>query len=296
MTRRAGTAPVAPPDPDPAGDDAMVYRPAWVPGDIDIERPSVARMYDYFLGGSHNLAADRELAKQALEAFPDAPYIVRANRAFLRRAVTVLCDLGVDQFLDLGSGIPTAGNVHETVRLADPAARTVYVDSDPVAFAHASALLAGEPLVRVLHEDLRDPDAVLRGAAATGLLDFARPVAVLLVSVLPFIPDADDPAGIVAAYRDATVPGSFLAISHGTNDYRPEAVGKVEGVYTRTTQPGVFRSRAQITGLMPRYELLPPGLVDAILWRPDPGDDPADDPLNGDVGRYSLLAAVGRRS
>lgn len=253
-------------------------------------------MYDYFLGGSHNFAVDRELAQQALSVFPDAPYVVRANRAFLRRAVTLLCGLGVDQFLDLGSGIPTVGNVHEVAHAANPAARIVYVDSDPVAAAHSAALLAMEPLVDVLHEDLRDPELVLAEASAEGRLDLGRPVAVLLVSVLPFIPDADDPAGIVAAYRDGTVPGSYLAISHGTNDYQPETVGEVEGLYTKTTQPGVFRSREQIQALMPGYELLPPGLADAILWRPDAEPD-ADhpDPLGGDVTRYSLLAAVGRR-
>lgn len=254
-------------------------------------------MYDYFLGGSHNFAADRELAEQALSVFPDAPYVVRANRAFLRRAVTMLCSLGIDQFLDLGSGIPTVGNVHEVAHASNPAARIVYVDSDPVAAAHSAALLADEPLVQVLRADLRDPELVLREAAADGRLDLSRPVAVLLVSVLPFIPDVDDPAGVVTAYRDGTVSGSYLSISHGTNDYQPEAVGEVEGLYTRTTQPGVFRSRAQILDLMPGYELVQPGLVDAILWRPEAseGDDDHPDPLGGDVTRYSLLAAVGRR-
>ncbi len=254
-------------------------------------------MYDYFLGGSHNFAADRELAEQALSVFPDAPYVVRANRAFLRRAVTMLCGLGIDQFLDLGSGIPTVGNVHEVAHASNPAARIVYVDSDPVAAAHSAALLADEPLVQVLRADLRDPELVLREAAANGRLDLSRPVAVLLVSVLPFIPDADDPAGVVTVYRDGTVSGSYLAISHGTNDYQPEAVSEVEGLYTRTTQPGVFRSRAQILDLMPGYELVPPGLVDAILWRPEApeGADDRPDPLGGDVTRYSLLAAVGRR-
>lgn len=252
-------------------------------------------MYDYFLGGSHNFAADRDLAQQALNVFPDAPHIVRANRAFLRRAVALLCSLGVDQFLDLGSGIPTVGNVHEVAHAANPSARIVYVDSDPVAAAHSAALMADEPLVHVLRADLRDPELVLHEAAATeDHLDLSRPVAVLLVSVLPFILDTDNPAGIVAAYRDGTAAGSYLAISHGTNDYLPEAVGEVEGLYTRTTQPGVFRSRDQILALMPGYELVPPGLVDAILWRPDP-DEPRPDPLGGDVTRYSLLAAVGRR-
>lgn len=272
----------------------MPHRPAWVPEEVDIERPSVARMYDFFLGGSHNFAADRTLAEQALKVFPDAPFVVRSNRAFLYRAVRFLSAAGIDQFLDLGSGIPTAGSVHEIALAANADSKTVYVDADPVAFAHARALLEGLEQVSVLHADLRDPTAVLEAAASAGL-DFDRPVAVLLVSVLPFVPDEDDPAGIVAAYREATAPGSYLAISHGTNDYRPEAVGEVEGVYTRTTQPGVFRSRAQIEELMRGYEPVPPGLVDVINWRPDP-EAVAPDPLGGDVKRYSLYAAVGLRA
>jgi hypothetical protein len=268
--------------------------PDWAPEGIDVEAPSVARMYDFFLGGSHNFAADRALAEKALAVFPDAPYIVRANRAFLRRAVTALCGAGVDQFLDLGSGIPTVGNVDEVAHALNPDARIVYVDIDPVAAAHATALLSGDARVRVLHADLRDPKSVLAQATADGHLDLARPVAVLMVSVLPFVADRDDPAGIVAAYRDASAPGSYLVVSHGTSDYQPEATGKVEGVYTRAAQPGVFRSRAELRALMPGYELLAPGLVDAVAWRPEPGEPP--DPLGGDAARYSLLAAVGRVS
>ncbi|HET9173091.1 MAG TPA: SAM-dependent methyltransferase [Actinospica sp.] len=271
----------------------MQHRPAWAPDEIDIERPSVARMYDYFLGGSHNFACDRELAKQAMKVFPDAPHVVRANRSFLYRAVTALCELGIDQFLDLGSGIPTVGNVHE-VAAVRPGARTVYVDSDPVAVAHASALLSGTPSVSVLHADLRDPEAVLRDAVRAGGLDLARPVGVLLVSVLPFVPDSDDPAGIVAAYRDGTVPGSFLAVSHGTNDYKPKAVGEVENVYARTTQPGVFRGKAELARILAGYEMLEPGLVDLIHWRPEPAALESD-PLGADVARYSLIGGVGRR-
>lgn len=272
----------------------MEHQLAWAPDDIDIERPSVARMYDYFLGGSHNFPSDRDLAQQAEAVFPDARYVVRANRSFLGRAVAALCDLGVDQFLDLGSGIPTVGNVHEIVAEHRPGARTVYVDSDPVVITHASALLQHTDHVAVVHADLRNPEAVLSQAVQAGELDLSRPVAVLLVSVLPFVPDEDDPARIVADYRDATVPGSFLAISHGTNDYRAEQVGEVETVYAKTTQPGVFRGKADVGRFFDGYELLEPGLVDAIQWRPDP-EALQSDPLGGDVARYSLIAGVGRR-
>jgi hypothetical protein len=272
----------------------MKHRPAWAPDEVDIERPSVARMYDYFLGGSHNFASDRQLAMQAQQAFPDAPHVVRANRAFLGRAVAALCGLGVEQFLDLGSGIPTVGNVHEIVAAHRPGARTVYVDSDPVAVAHASALLQDTDGVAVVHADLRDPETVLPEAVHAGGLDLTLPVAVLLVSVLPFVPDKDDPAQIVAAYRDATVPGSYLAVSHGTNDYRPKQVGEVETVYAKTTQPGVFRGKADVERFFDGYELLEPGLVDVIHWRPEP-EALQTDPLGGDAARYSLIAGVGRR-
>ena len=269
------------------------HRPVWAPDDIDIETPSAARMYDYYLGGSHNFAADRELAEQTIQAWPDAPHLCRANRALLRRVVAYLAG-GVDQFLDLGSGIPTVGAVHEVARELNPNARTVYVDSDAVAVAHSRALLDGVPHAGVVHEDLREPERVLADPELTDLLDLNRPVAVLMFAVLPFVPDEDDPWAIVAAYRDATAPGSYLAMSHGTDDYRPAAAHKVVDVYTRASHSMTLRTRERIGSLLEGYELVPPGLVDMIHWRPEPeGDLP--DPLGGDVTRYSMLAAVGRR-
>jgi hypothetical protein len=267
------------------------YRPAWAPDYVDLETPAEARMYDFYLGGSHNFAADRRLAQRAIDAYPDIRAYCIANRSFLRRSVSALATLGVDQFLDLGSGIPTVGNVHEVARSANPGARTVYVDADPVAYAHGASLLADEPDARFLQADLRDPLAVLGHPGLDGFLDFDRPVAVLLYSVLPFIPDADGPADIVAAYRDATVPGSYLALSHGTADYKPDQVGALTEVYTEAIHTMHPRSRAAILDLMSGYDLLEPGLTDAILWRPEPE---VVDPLGGDVTRYSLYAAVGR--
>ena len=269
------------------------YRPVWAPDDIDIETPSAARMYDYYLGGSHNFAADRALGEEVIKAFPDSRELCQANRAFLHRALAALCELGVDQFLDLGSGIPTVSNVHEAVRELNPAARTVYVDGDAVAFAHGQALLADVPEAVFVREDLRDPAAVLGNPAVTGLLDFTRPVAVLLFSVLHFVSDEDDPPGILAAYRDATVPGSYLAITHGTADYRPEEAEKARAVYSRSSHQVTSRSREAVRGMFEGYELLDPGVTDAILWRPDPQAPP--DPLGGDVTRYSIYGAVGRR-
>ncbi len=271
----------------------MSQRPIWAPDDVDIERPSPARMYDYYLGGSHNFAADRELAEQAMAVWPDARHFATANRAFLRRVVKLLADRGIDQFLDLGSGIPTVGNVHEVAYAANPKARTLYVDSDPVAHAHGSAILEDVPHARFLHADLRYPQAVLTSAQLTGFLDLSRPVAVLLFLALPFVPDGDDPAGIVAAYWEATAAGSYVALTHGTGDYRPQAIAQVRDVYEHASHSMTLRSKAQIAELLRGYELLEPGVVDTIRWRPDPDAPP--DPLGGDVARYAMYAAVGRR-
>jgi hypothetical protein len=272
----------------------MEHRPAWAPDDVDIERPSAARMYDYYLGGSHNFAADRELAEEYMRVLPDMPHIARAQRSVLRRVVTHLAAAGVDQFLDLGSGIPTGGNVHDVARAANPAARTVYVDSDPVAVAHSTTLLADIPHAAVIHADLRDHEGVLSSPILTGMLDLDRPVAVLMVAVLHFIPDADDPAAVAATYRDATAPGSYLAITHATSDYHPELARRAEAVYTRASHQIFYRSRQQILAITEGYDLLEPGLVDMIQWRPEPSNGP--DPLGGDVTRYSGFAAVGQHS
>ena len=269
------------------------HRPDWAPDEIEIGRPSAARMYDFYLGGSHNFAADRQLAARTIEAWPDVASLCRANRAFLTRSVTHLASIGIDQYLDLGSGIPTAGNVHEVVHAINPGARVVYVDADPVAIAHSTAILEQVPEATAVHADLRDPETVLSGPQVAGFLDLSRPIALLMFASLPFVPDQDDPAAIVATYRDATAPGSYLALSHGTSDYRPEAVRRVEDVYTQASYAMRLRSRKDINAMMDGYDLLEPGLVDVIHWRPEPQSSP--DPLGADVGRYSMLAAVGRR-
>jgi S-adenosyl methyltransferase len=273
----------------------VLHRPYWAPDEIDMEKPSAARVYDYYLGGSHNFEADRELARRNQEIWPDVPHIARANRAFLHRAVAHLVRVGVDQFLDLGSGIPTGGNVHEVALDADPRARTVYVDSDLVAVAHGERLLANVPNAAIVNIDLRDTAAVLGDPVVRSLIDFTRPVAVLMVSVLHFIPDADDPVGLVAAYHEATSVGSKLVLSHATNEYWPARAERTEALYKNSSNPMFFRSRAEIAELLAEYELLSPGLVDMTLWRPDPRFAGID-PLGGDLSRYSGLAAVGTRT
>src|SRR5438132_13046061 len=175
----------------------MTDRPAWAPQDIDINLPSAARMYDYYLGGGHNFAADREVAERALAIMPEGRQLAQINRAFLRRAVRFCVAAGLRQFLDLGSGIPTLGNVHEVAQAASPLSKVVYVDIDPVAVAHSRALLESNDLATAVLEDLRKPESVLTNPAVRGLLDLKRPVALLMLSVLHFVQDEDDPAMIL---------------------------------------------------------------------------------------------------
>ena len=265
-------------------------RPPWAPAEVDISRPSVARVYDYYLGGSHNFESDREFAQEALRAFPELPAVLRDGRRLLARMVRRLCALGVEQFLDLGSGIPTEGNVHEVARSACASAVVVYVDHDPVAVTHSRALLADVPWAHVAAADIRDPREVLARAAECGL-DLARPVAVLAVSVLHFVGDDERPADLMAAYMDAVAPGSYLAISHAGRDGRPEAVD-VERVYRGPGSPNAMRmrTRAEIAALFGDLELVEPGLVAPPLWWPDPADDP---PLV--AADYPGVAGLGRR-
>jgi hypothetical protein len=256
----------------PGEEDDVVERPAWAPSHIDLTRPSAARVYDYYLGGSHNLEVDRHLAREAIGLWPDLPMIMRANRAFLRRAVGYLLDQGVTQFLDIGSGIPTVGNVHDLVHAVDPRAGVVYVDNDPVAVAHSRAILDGRPHTAVVHGDLRAPERLLADPELTRTIDLDRPVAVLLVAVLHFVPDADDPVGNVARLRDRLAPGSHLVVSHASAQGRPEVADSHRELYQRTPTPMSMRDPDAIARFFQGFELVDPGLVWLPLWRPD---DPA---------------------
>src|SRR5215475_7154195 len=188
--------------------------PDWVSDDIDLTVPNAARMYDYALGGFHNFAVDREFVKRAEAALPGFRVNAQINRAFVGRVVRWLAGAGIRQFLDIGSGIPTLGNVHEIAEQAAPHVRVMYVDIDPIAVAHTRAILAGHPRVGVLQADLRRPIDILDHPDVTGLLDFSEPVAVLLTTVLYYISDDDDPLGIVSQIRDAVVSGSYIALTH----------------------------------------------------------------------------------
>jgi SAM-dependent methyltransferase len=247
--------------------------PDWAPESVDIDRPTAARIYDYLLGGCHNFAADREMAHKVIAAMPDLPLQAQANRAFLHRAVQYLVAAGVRQFLDIGSGIPTLGNVHETAQRAAPDARVVYVDMDLVAVAHSRQILAVNDRTSTIEEDLRRPERILGHPDVRALLDFGQPVAVLLVAILHVIPDDDDPAGIVRRLRDALVPGSYLAIAHGTNEGRTETAAELTRLSTRTPTPMTPRTRAQVAGFFDGFDLVEPGLVWAPQWHPDSPDD-----------------------
>ena len=255
---------------------------------IDFDRPNAARIYDYLLGGAHNFAVDRELAERALNGHPMLRYLAQANRGFLRRAVTWCLEQGIEQFLDLGSGVPTVGNVHEIALAHTGAARVAYVDFEPVAVAHATEIVApfGRDQVTVTQADLRLPRTVLDAPGVAGLLDFTRPVAVLAVAVLHFVDD-DLPA-IVAAYRARLAPGSAFVLSHSTDDSEDlavaESVRAVARAYRDSATPLILRDRATIAGLLSGMQVAPPGTVDIVDWpEPDPSTE-----------RTSVYASVAR--
>jgi hypothetical protein len=242
---------------------------SWVPADVDTDRPNAARMYDYLLGGVHNFAADRELGEKVKTLIP-AEFVARMNRAFLGRVVNYLVkEEGIRQVLDLGSGLPTVGNVHEITQDASPGCNVVYVDNEPVAVAHGQLILEGNQDTAVVGADLRDPRCVLTHPDTRRLIDFDEPVALIMCAVLHLVPDEDDPAGIVADYRDTLATGSFLAISHATADDYPEDLAKAVNLFESTPTPATLRTHKQVSELFDGLTVVPPGLVVTPLWRPD---------------------------
>jgi hypothetical protein len=259
--------------------------------DVDIDRPSPARMYDYYLGGSHNFAVDREAAEQVISAIPNVREMAATNRAFLRHSVLYLLDAGIRQFLDIGSGIPTVGNVHEIGQRVDPPAKVAYVDVDPIAVAHSQQLLAGNPDAVAIAGDLGDPREILDSAQLRATLDLGRPVGLLLLSMLPFVPD--ERAYPAVAELVAAVPsGSYLVISHGVIDsFARDQYDAVGAVYQRSTsRGGGLRDRAAIERFFDGLELVEPGLVWISEWRAGEAADAGPDPE-----RIALLAGVARK-
>jgi len=239
------------------------------PSGLDTTVAHQARIYDYWLGGKDNFEVDREAAEQAIAAYPPILRAVRAQRAFLARAVRFLAEQGIRQFLDVGTGIPTANNTHEVAQATAPDARVVYVDNDPMVLAHARALLTSTPqgATAYLDADLRDCDTILSGAA--DLLDFSQPVALLLVGILQLIPDGDDPHAIVARLVTALPAGSWLAIYHPASDVDQHRVGEaVRRVNAQSASPTTLRTHEEIARFFDGLDLLEPGLVQVHRWQP----------------------------
>jgi SAM-dependent methyltransferase len=267
-------------------------RPAWAPKGIDLTVPSVSRIYDYYLGGSHNFEVDRKAGSKAIEAWPGLPKIMQANRAFMRRAIRYAVDEGVTQFLDIGSGIPTFGNVHEVAQGLDPKARVVYVDNDPVAVAHSQAVLEGNDNADIVSADFRSPQDILRSPRTEQLLDLDRPVALMLIALLHFVEDEDEPHKAVAELRDALAPGSLLVITHASsdNEYRkPDRPDDAVDVYRRIGSPLVLRDASSVERFFEGFDLVEPGVVPLPRWRPDTPPD-QEDPVV-----FSGSAGVGRK-
>lgn len=239
------------------------------PGEFDVHVPNIARMYDYYLGGKDHYEADRIRAEQAVAADPTLINLIKENRAFIGRAVRYMAEQGIDQFLDIGTGLPTQQNVHQIAHTVNPGARVVYVDYDEQVVAHGRALLADSEQTKMIKADLRRPAEILEHIRLKGLLDLGKPVGLLTVATLHFIPDEDEPQEIMSRLREALAPGSHLALTHASADGVPDVVAKVVEVYKKTSAPGVPRTRQQVTGLFGDFTLVDPGLVWAPLWRPE---------------------------
>ncbi|MFD1656660.1 SAM-dependent methyltransferase [Streptomyces caeni] len=262
-----------------------------LPKGVEPNKASVARMYDAMLGGEHNFAIDREALAAFTAVDPQVRMLARANRAFLGRAVRFLVDAGVRQFIDLGSGIPTQGNVHEVAQAAGPGARVVYVDNDPVAVAHSASLLADNPDAEIVDADIRRPADVLTSPQVRKLIDFEQPVAVLMITILHFITAEENPGGIVADFRDVLPEGSWLALTHATNQDRPDTAAAVGQLYrSRATSPVTARSRDEILAFFDGFDMAEPGLVHVPLWRPDPQER-----IPGNPSEYWVYAGLGRK-
>jgi len=281
--------------PDLSISEGNALERADLPPEIDTTRAHPARIYDYMLGGKDNFAADRETAERALAVWPSVRVSVRENRAFLGRAVRYLAaEAGIDQFLDIGSGLPNVGNVHEVAQRANPAARVVYADNDPIVLAHARALLASSPEGKCAYipADLREPEKIISDPVVRETLDFSRPIGLLIVAVLHFIHDEDEPERIVSTLVDALPSGSYLVSSHGTSEYMvgERTANNVTGAYQQGGVALADRDSRQFADLVfSGLELVPPGVVATADWRSEA------DPLRPPPSEVSTNAAVARK-
>jgi len=265
----------------------------WVPDETPLDRPNAARIYDYYLGGYHNFEVDRLTADRLAETDPDVRLASWANRAFLRRCFRFLVEQGIDQFLDIGSGIPTVGNVHEIAQAADPSARVVYVDIDPVAVAHSQAMLRDNPHAVAIRVDARQPDQILNHAEVRRLLDWSKRAAVLFVGVLHLLPEDDQAYHAVVTLRDVLATGSYVVISHPSyEDAPPTFLQHVNKLTAASASRYQYRTFAKIERFFDGLDLVEPGLVYTPLWRPEsPHDLFVDEPQ-----RAFCFAGVGLKS
>ncbi|WP_333769205.1 SAM-dependent methyltransferase [Streptomyces sp. IBSBF 2435] len=258
-------------------------------GEIDTSRPHPARMYDFFLGGRDNYEVDRDAAQRVIDVFPDIVPTTRANRRFMHRAVRHLAASGIRQIIDIGTGIPTAPNTHQIAHEVSEDVRVAYIDNDPIVATHAGAHLLGAGNTGFFLGDLREPESVLQHPTLGELIDFDQPVGLMLVAVLHFITDKEDPAALVAAYRDALPAGSQLVLSHATSDFHPAEAGLDEArdVYKdrRATATVTTRSHAEVLPFFDGFDLVEPGLVQIPLWHPQGGAAPEAEELRH-VGTY----------
>jgi hypothetical protein len=259
----------------------------WVPTSVDLEKPSAARVYDYVLGGNHNFAVDREFVKHRDAVDPKSRQFAIQNRAYLRRVVLNLMELGIRQFLDLGSGIPTVGNVHEIAQGVDPSARVVYVEIEHVAVAHSQLILQDNPNAVMVHADVTKPGLVLNDPDTRATLDFDQPVGVLAIAIGHYI--LDEPESLFATYRDAVPPGSYLGLSHLTDDFRD--MTELTENMQRTQNAVRARTKDEVMRLFGDWELIEPGLVTTSQWRPDRDDAAKEDAERRD----GLYAGVARK-
>lgn len=263
---------------------------ARVPEGVDETIPSVARIYDYLLGGKDNYAVDRAAAAQFIELVPEVPRIARSNRQFLARTVRFLAEAGISQFIDLGAGLPTAPNVHEVARSVIPDARVAYVDHDPVVLAYGNALFATDDGIIVVNADARRPDVVLNDSRLRELIDFSQPFAVLLLALMHFISDEQNPSQMVAGYRDRLPPGGYLVISVGSSEgeLTDGDDEKLAELYRRAGTPIIGRSPEEVMAWFEGCELEEPGLVQLPQWRPENWAEAR-------TTRIHMLGAVGRK-
>ncbi len=268
-----------------------IASPAGIDQGIDPGVPSPARIYDYYLGGKDNFAADREAAEKALSVVPQGREVARSNRRFLTRAVRYMASHGVAQFIDLGTGFPTPPSVHETAAALVDGPRVVYVDNDPMVTCHNRALLAGDQDgVAVLHGDIRCPGQILKQDDLWKTIDFGRPVGVLFVAVLHFIPGEDDPQASVTAFCSLMAPGSFLAVTHISSDGTgPAVMAAIHEAYRTASAPAVFRSRGEIEGFFAGLDLVQPGIVEVSAWRASANRAPVT------PAALRVLGGVGRK-